>query len=156
LHDHPSDRFVAIFLGWPPMNFLDGELSEIEDRLRFGNRDVSLVLSSRPEWRSLMGKPLTLGIRPEGVGLAEGPGESRLEMQVQLVERLGPVQLATLDRRDTYCTGWKVTARFAVRPAPDEGATIFAAFDLTRAHLFDPATGRALCHGRVEGMNDEG
>ncbi|HEY7330379.1 MAG TPA: hypothetical protein VH592_22255 [Gemmataceae bacterium] len=43
-----------------------------------------------------------------------------------------------------------MTSRFAVRPALDEGAAILAAFELTRPHLFDPATGRALCHGLGE------
>jgi multiple sugar transport system ATP-binding protein len=84
-----------------------------------------------------------LGIRPEDVGLAEGPGEGRPRMEVRLVERLGPVQLVTL-----AAASWTVTARLAVTPAIKEGATVFVAFDLTRAHLFDPATGRALCHGQ--------
>jgi multiple sugar transport system ATP-binding protein len=143
LYDRPCDRFVAGFLGWPPMNLLDGELRTVEDRLSFASRDMRLVCSSRPDWRSFAGRPLTLGIRPENISLAEGPGEKRLSMEVRLVERLGPVQLVTL-----AAASWTVTARLAATPAIDEGATVFAAFDLTRAHLFDPATGRALGHGR--------
>lgn len=149
LYDRPSDRFVAGFLGWPPMNLLDGELVVVDDRLSFGNWEMYLVTSRRPDWHPFVGRPLTLGIRPEGVSLAEGPGEGRLSMEVRLVERLGPVQLVTLDRRDAGPTSWTVTARLAVTPAIQEGETVFAAFDLTRATLFDPATGRALCHGCV-------
>jgi hypothetical protein len=33
------------------MNLLSGELSKVEDQLRFGNRDVGLVFFSRPNWR---------------------------------------------------------------------------------------------------------
>jgi multiple sugar transport system ATP-binding protein len=151
LYDRPSDRFVAGFLGWPSMNLLDGELVEVEGRLIFRNWDVCLVSCLRPDWRPFVGRPLTLGIRPEDVRLSDGPGEGCLGMDVRLVERLGPVQLVTL------ATGsWTVTARMAVSPALEEGAEVFAAFDLTQAHLFDPATSRALCHGRVEGMRDEG
>ncbi len=145
LYDRPCDRFVAAFLGWPPMNLLDGELVAVEDRLSFANEDVRLVTSSRPEWRSYSGQPLTLGIRPEDVRLAEEPGEGRLGMTVRLLECLGPVQLATLT---AAC--WTLTAQLAVAPVVREGQTVFVAFDLTRAHLFDPATGRALCHGRGE------
>jgi multiple sugar transport system ATP-binding protein len=162
LYDRPSDRFVAGFLGWPPMNLLDGELASgacerpgepegLHPPLAFRNQDVCLVSTNRPDWRPLVGRPLTLGIRPEDIRLADGPGEGRLAMQVRFVERLGPVQLVTL-----AAAGWTGAARLAATPPIEEGAKVFAAFDLTRAHLFDPATGLALCHGRSEGMRDEG
>jgi len=144
LYDRPSDRFVAGFLGWPPMSLLDGELVVVDDRLCFGSWEICLVTGLRPDWYPFVGRPLTLGIRPEDVRLAEGPGEDRLSMEVRLVERLGPVQLVTL-----AAASWTVTARLAITPTIQEGATVFAAFDLTRASLFDPATGRALCHGCV-------
>jgi ABC-type sugar transport system ATPase subunit len=146
LYDQPSDRFVAGFLGWPPMNLLDGELIVADDRLSYGNGDACLVASARPDWRSYVGRPLTLGIRPEDVRLAEGLGNSRLAMKVRLVERLGLVQLVTLEGP----AGWTVTARWTVTSNLHEGDGVFVAFELTRAHLFDPATGRALCHGLGE------
>lgn len=142
IYDRPSDRFVAGFIGWPSMNLLDGQLIAVGEQLRFGNGDGGLAFSSRPDWRSLAGRPLILGIRPEDVALAEGPGEGRLKVQVRLVERYGPVQAAILT-----AANWMVTARLPVASVLHEGEAVFAAFDLTRAHLFDPATGRALCHG---------
>jgi hypothetical protein len=66
-------------------------------------------------------------------------------MEVCLMERLGPVCLATLT---AAC--WTVTARWNATAAVSEGATVFAAFDLSRSHLFDPASGRALSHGLGE------
>src|SRR5262249_29147475 len=35
LYERPVNRFVASFLGWPPMNLLDGRLVEKEDGLCF-------------------------------------------------------------------------------------------------------------------------
>jgi multiple sugar transport system ATP-binding protein len=145
LYDRPADRFVAGFIGWPPMNLLDGELVVEEERLLFRNQDVSLVVAGRPDWRVFAGRPLTLGIRPEDVGLAAGPGEGRLDMEVRLVERPGSLTLLTL-----AAGSWTMTARLAVPPAVCEGEAVVAAFDWTRAHLFDPATGRALRLGRGE------
>ena len=45
-----------------------------------------------------------------------------------------------------------MTARLAVAPAVTKARRSFVAFDLTRAPLFDPATGRALCHGQLDRM----
>jgi multiple sugar transport system ATP-binding protein len=98
-----------------------------------------LLTSCRPDWRPLVDRPLLLGIRPEDVSLAEGPEDGRLEMELRMLERLGPLRLATLS-----AASWTVTARLDALPAVREGATVFAAFELTRAHLFDPATGQAV------------
>ena len=128
LYDRPVDRFVAGFLGWPPMNFLDGELSAVDDRLIFGDRDVSLVMSTRPDWRTFTSRPLTLGIRPEDVELAEGPGEGRLSMEVRLVERPGIVQLAAsaLDGDGSAGRNARVERRRdgSRRLQPDAGAPV--------------------------------
>ncbi|MHB1425823.1 MAG: ABC transporter ATP-binding protein [Gemmataceae bacterium] len=146
LYERPSDRFVAGFLGWPPMNLLEGALVGDEDRLCFRNGSVCLISCRRPDWRPFVGRPLILGIRPEDVSLTDGPGDERVGMEVRLVERFGPVQLATLTT-----ASWTVTARLSSNAAISEGVEqVFAAFDWTRAHLFDPATGRALCHGLGE------
>ncbi|HEY7315370.1 MAG TPA: ABC transporter ATP-binding protein [Gemmataceae bacterium] len=150
LYDQPADPFVAGFLGWPPMNLLVGELIAVGDRLTFANWDVCLVVSGRPDWQRLVGRPLLLGIRPEDVAVTEGPGEGRLGMEVRLIERLGPIRLVTL-----AAASWVVTVRTPPTPEVNEGETVYAAFDLARAHLFDPATGRALCHGHEKLMIDD-
>jgi multiple sugar transport system ATP-binding protein len=147
IYEKPNDSFVAGFIGWPPMNLLEGELLEVEDRLSFKIGDVSLQTSDRPDWRPFAGQRLTLGIRPEDVRYIGEAGEGRFDVEVQWVERLGSEWLVMLNRRWSGSSSWTVTARCPSAPALFEGATGFAAFDLTRAHLFDPATGRALCHG---------
>jgi multiple sugar transport system ATP-binding protein len=143
LYDQPADRFVAGFIGWPPMNLLDGELVESEEGLIFRNQDLRLVVTGRPDWRTYAGRPLTLGIRPEDVRLAAGPAEGQPVLEVRLVERLGSLTLLTLARGSGT-----LTARLAVLPAVGEGDAVVVAFDWTRAHLFDPATGRAMSLGR--------
>jgi ABC-type sugar transport system ATPase subunit len=152
LYQRPADRFVAGFLGWPPMNLLDGRLVEEAGQLAFRSPDGGLVIPGcrRPDWLSFAGRPVTLGIRPEDVDLADGPAapeEGRLVMAVGLVEWLGPTCLATCQ-----AGGWTVTARLAatVGHPPTEGCSAVVAFAWAPAHLFDAATGCALAHGRSE------
>jgi multiple sugar transport system ATP-binding protein len=149
LYDRPANRFVAGFLGWPGMNLLDGRLVSENDRLRLENgRDVFHLGSVRQEeWRSFVGRRVTLGVRPEHVRLAcDGETDATLDLEMRLVETLGPDRLLTLRHGD-----WTVSMRLEKSLAPVEQATVSAAFALSRAHLFDQESGRALFHGRPAG-----
>ncbi len=145
LYQQPANRFVAGFLGWPPMNLLDGQLVENGGQLALvgaGGR-LPLVGPRVSEWRSLAGKEVTLGIRPEHVYFgADRDGETRLAMEVRLLERMGPTCLATLQR-----DGWTVTVRLERETVPPEGAVVEVGFALEQAHLFDRESGVALAYG---------
>ncbi|AWJ82529.1 hypothetical protein TSH58p_03145 (plasmid) [Azospirillum sp. TSH58] len=88
LYHRPRNRFVAGFIGSPAMNFLD-VVSEgrVDGSVRVwlpggAPLDVAVEGSAPPA-----GTPLTLGVRPEHVGLADG-GVGLLAT-VLAVERLG-------------------------------------------------------------------
>jgi multiple sugar transport system ATP-binding protein len=146
LLQRPANRFVAAFLGAPPMSFLDGQLLEVEGRLQFvAERGAAqLEVGLRPDWRAFLGG-VTVGIRPEHVKLgAFGPGDARLVMEVRLVERSGSAFLVSLQRE-----GWSAQARCdePARANVIEGVSVEVGLTLTQAHLFDSATGCALTHG---------
>ncbi len=149
LYERPANRFVAGFLGWPAMNLLDGLLIWENDRLRLENKaDVFHLGSGRQaEWRPFAGRRVTLGVRPEHVRLARnGDTDATLGMDVCLAETLGPNRLLTLGHGD-----WTVSLPVEKSLAPVENATVTTAFTVTRAHLFDQESGRALSHGRPDG-----
>lgn len=137
LYERPANRFVAGFLGWPPMNLLDGKIVEEGGGLRF--LCGPLDLPAPDAWKEFAGRAVTAGIRPEDVRL-RAAGMPALE--VRLVERLGPVSLVTL-RRD----GLELTARLEGVSPVEEQAPAGVEIPLAKAHLFDPATGRVLSHG---------
>jgi len=93
LYNEPANRFVAGFIGSPAMNFAEiavsasnGALWAINDGMRI---KVPGALKQRLERYD--GKPLTLGIRPEDLRVANGadPAELSFETVVEVVERLG-------------------------------------------------------------------
>ncbi len=83
IYRHPRTRFVAEFIGSPPMNLLDGEV--LADPLRFVSRNgLSIDLPERFAGQAGTGSA-TLGIRPEDVALAS----QGFEIDIDFVEDLG-------------------------------------------------------------------
>jgi multiple sugar transport system ATP-binding protein len=150
LYERPANRFVAEFLGWPPINSLDGELVDRDGRLCLVDGEAVLSCqSARARWLPFAGRLVVVGVRPEHVRLREAPPAAEtgvIAMEVRLVERPGPVPLVTVGRG-----GWTVTTCPEDRPPPPDRSPVGVAFDLSRAHLFDRATGRVLSHGRGKG-----
>jgi multiple sugar transport system ATP-binding protein len=137
----PADRFVAGFLGWPPMSFVDGRLTCESDRWLFTGPGGSLPIPAT--WKAHAGRDLVLGLRAEHIRLPPDPdADVVLEMEARQIEPLGPDRLVTLTRG-----GWVVLAQCEGSLAPREQASATVSLDLSGAHLFDAATGRALSHG---------
>jgi multiple sugar transport system ATP-binding protein len=148
LYERPCNRFVAGFLGWPPMNFLDGQLVHQGDGAWFAGSDVALAVPAAlvAAWAGHAGRPLTLGIRPEDVRVGGNPDDGALLMEPAVVEPLGGASLVTLHRQ-----GWQVTVQVECGAMVRQRQAVPVVFDLDRAHLFDRATGQALGHGRPDG-----
>lgn len=146
LYKKPKNKFVAGFIGTPPMNFIEGKLARDGGALRFvaGDGAVNLQVSDancaglgRHE-----GKAVTFGIRPESVlenaGQVAAPGRS-VEATVTLVEPLGAETLVHLD-----IAGAPVISRMAGDTLPRVQSTLCVDVDMARAHFFDAVTGAAI------------
>ena len=87
LYNRPANRFVAEFIGSPPMNFLT---VQFKAPLLMTHPQFRLTL---PEaWAAVLnpydGQTLTLGIRPEHLNISAAAPKN-LPVQVELVEALG-------------------------------------------------------------------
>jgi multiple sugar transport system ATP-binding protein len=71
MYTRPVNRFVAGFLGSPGMNFIEGRLAPASGGLRFEAPGFTLALPAErfSHLAGLTGRPLTLGVRPEALGV---------------------------------------------------------------------------------------
>lgn len=129
----PATKFVAGFIGAPPMNFLDVQLdSEGSHALLPGKEALSL----ETPLADYAGKAVTLGIRPEHIHVHEESDEAQ-HLNVDYVETLGA---------DTLIHGHfgedqtKLTIRLQDIHFLETGQRIPISIPSNRIHLFDPQT----------------
>src|SRR5205085_9259344 len=67
IYDHPATLFVASFIGSPTMNLLPVTVQKAGDDIVLANGDFALPAPGRVKMRlsNIVGKEMTLGIRPE-------------------------------------------------------------------------------------------
>jgi multiple sugar transport system ATP-binding protein len=135
VYGRPANRFVAGFIGAPPMNFLEGRVSITQRERRFTAEGFDLELGHyKPDGEPLVdGEALELGVRPEQVHLAD---DGRHEAEVTLVEPMGSAGVAWL-----RCSGaqWAVPA--AQNALPRVGSNVRFTIDTTGLTLFHTANG---------------
>ena len=136
VYERPTNRFVAGFVGTPPMNFFEGRLLQEGDRLIFDEGDNRLTVS--PRHRAALaghvGRTLTLGVRPEMLRpTGEARTDSALRVQVSVVEPLG-------DRTDVYAGTPRhphLVCRVDSQTRVQENSAAVLAVDMDRVHFFE-------------------
>ena len=143
LYDHPCNLFVAGFIGSPQMNFMDAELGRDADGYKLTFADQSLHFAGSDALSEYVGKTVVFGIRPENLHTS---GEKftqnaahTLTMHVDIAELMGAEIYA-----HCTCDGMSVTVRTPSGEPIHAGDTITAAVDMSRIHLFDKQTERAI------------
>ncbi len=151
VYESPANRFVAGFIGEPPMNFFDVELESREDR-RYAVADgFELALPADIPLASTVdpNASLELGIRPESfedAALVEDPAAgTTFEAHVLVIEPMGPhkdLAVRPLGREDEEAA--EFTARVSNNTGAVERERTRLAVDTDKIHLFDPTTGDNL------------
>ena len=148
LYDHPSNLFVAGFIGSPAMDFFDDvDIVNDGDTTTIVIPDLGQVVVPplyKQQARAAAGKKLTLGIRPEHFEDAtmvspDALDGSELTAPVEIVEHLGSELLAYLTGH-----GKQIVARLDPRSQARVGEPIKLHIQSDNVHLFDTETGEAL------------
>lgn len=140
LYDNPCNKFVAGFIGTPPMNFFDGELMRKDGILTFVEPGFEFAIPQ--EWLEKLtpyvDKKVCFGVRPEDLGSEEAeelPGMPRVRAKVEVIEPMGS---------ETYVYLNTGNNSFIARVDPHKkiavGETAELPVLLPKAHIFDGET----------------
>ena len=142
IYNRPRTRFVASFMGSPPMNFIEGELSGVNGLTAFRSDRFSYLLPNELAHRlnSTPSRAVTLGIRPEAIDVAtQSQGADWQEGTVYIEEPIGSDSFLTIDLQGRLIKA-RTTPDFQTGP----GAKVHVRFNPKKLHAFDAESGDAL------------
>jgi multiple sugar transport system ATP-binding protein len=147
LFNHPVNKFVAGFIGSPPMNFIDAELVQQGDGLWVDadSFKVQLPAHRAPAYVDYAGRPITFGVRPTDMYdsalspvVAPTP-ENTISVEVEVIEPMGAESILYVASGQDALVASVDSATTA-----KERAKLNLVLDMNRAHIFDRDTEQAV------------
>ena len=152
LYDQPANRFVAGFIGTPPMNIIEGTVRGEGGTLHFegaGGLRLPIPAELRAGLAAWRERPVALGLRPEDVGSPSAeslPDAQRLLAQADVIEQMGSESYVHIRAGDV-----KLVCRMDAHRPLKVGETITPAVCMERARFFDPGSGERIGGAASEG-----
>jgi ABC-type sugar transport system ATPase subunit len=144
LYRTPVNRFVAGFIGTPPMNFLEGQIEHEDGVPVFVADAIRVPLPREQRFELARAEKVTLGIRPEDLRAdtsadrSAGVSSDLLSGSAVLVERLGGTSHVHFD-----VGPHRLLASVSNELLPEVGENIGVHVPAERVHLF-AADGKAI------------
>lgn len=138
LYDKPANRFVAGFIGSPPMNFIKGTLVWKNGKIYFdeGKFQVKTIDAMTKALTPYVYKEVTFGIRPEDIYdklfLPEAPQENTIRAICEVIEPMGSEAYLYLNTGKNY-----LTARVEGHDKTTLNQDMDLVFDMSKVHFFD-------------------
>ncbi|MFV1590651.1 ABC transporter ATP-binding protein [Phaeobacter sp. JH20_39] len=142
LFKRPANKFVAGFLGMPPMNFLDCEVEARGTDTFVKGDGFALRLQGEVAQKAAnySSRDLILGIRPSDLSFSEGAApEDSLSLDVKVSEYIGAQSVLLCD-----CGGASVTVEVNSETPMALGETLVFEVNSARVQLFDRKSEVAL------------
>jgi multiple sugar transport system ATP-binding protein len=143
LYNRPANRFVAEFIGSPPMNFLP---VQVQAPATLVHPQFRLTLPGiwELDLKNYVNRSLLLGIRPEHLHVSV-PAAKNIPIRVNRVEALGSETYLTASLTEAEAEDSPV---IQVRVEPDRavaiGETLWLSVPPEKMHLFNADTGEAI------------
>jgi len=134
----PANKFVASFIGSPPMNFIDASIVQSGGKTFVDVGDFKLPISSDHPAAKMVGKKVIMGIRPEEIFDSNLPSnvtptdENTIQAKVDVLEPLGHEYVAYLSIGKL-----SIIATIDNETRLKEAQTSSFTINLERLHLFD-------------------
>jgi len=145
LYDMPNNVFVAGFMGSPAMNFFDAALISEDGTMYADCKDFRVAIpdAHNSAFKPFLGKEVVMGLRPEHIHDPEYPPPgitpALVEAKVEITELMGNEVNVFFASPHSEFMG-----RFDPRTKVSVGMTKAAAFDMSRIHVFDKQTEKAI------------
>ena len=141
LYEKPVNKFVAGFIGSPPMNFMKGKIVKKEDSLFFdeGKVQVKITEDLTPKLENYVEKDIVFGIRPEDIYdklfIGEAAPENTLTATVEVIEPMGSEIYLYLNTGNH-----SFIARVDAHDRAEVNQDLEVVFNMSQAHFFDSKT----------------
>jgi len=141
LYDKPVNKFVAGFIGSPPMNFVNGKIIKKNGKFFFTKNgfNVKVVEDMYDKLSSYEGKEVTFGIRPEDIYdklfVSEASSENIVKGVIEIVEPMGAEVFLYIT-----ASGNSLIARVGGHDRPEVGQDLDLVFDMSKVHFFNNDT----------------
>ena len=145
VYEKPTNRFVAGFLGSPPMNFFKGTIKKKDGKYSFECEGFKFDVPSEVAGllESYVGKEVAFGLRPEDIWDVPSSGwidqKFLIDTKVEYRELMGSETYVYVKAGPLNFTG-----RVGAMADPQPGSSFGLAFNLRKIHFFDPATQQAI------------
>jgi len=145
LYDKPVNRFVAGFIGSPPMNFIKGSIAKKNGKLYFneGKFQVRLIDAMVKHMAPYDGKEVIFGIRPEDIYdklfVSQASPENTIRATCEVIEPMGSEAYLYLN------TGKNpLVAKVGGHNKPTINQDMDLVLDMSKIHFFDKDTDNTI------------
>jgi len=145
LYNKPANKFVASFIGSPPMNMIEGTLISKDGHIYFTdtkNIEIFVPETLQEHLKNFINQKIILGIRPEDFMINPNQIPQKgisISAIVDVVEPMGSEINLYLN------TGVNtITVKLKLNSEPPVGKPFIVNADINKIHFFDPITEQAI------------
>ena len=142
LYNQPTNKFVASFIGSPPINFIDGTIQNT-NKISFTSKNLNIVLpdSFKSKLKDYINKEVTLGVRPEDILSQKSSREMpSFKAKVEVIEPMGNETITYLD----ISLGKMLIARLTCQFCHALGEILDFYINTDNIHFFDKLTEKRI------------
>lgn len=141
IYDKPANKFVAGFIGTPPISLMNGRIIRKERKYYFdeGKFQVKLIEEMHKVVAPYEGREIIFGIRSEDIYdklfVSEASPDNTVRAACEVVEPLGSEVYLYLNSGKSL-----FVARVGAHNRPEVNRDMDLVFDMSKVHFFDPET----------------